>query len=129
MKPHVVFNGTTPYVRTSGSDCEFVVEKKRGDVFTQLPSPRFRIGVQEFVDETVEVHKPSVFSEIILWFDEERILLSIAPAYSDLAWFGQRRHDIHFVHEFYNSSITIRCTVRIKHTLEGWDVLWEGRME
>lgn len=50
---------------------------------TELASARVRIHIENFVDDRVEVHEPSVFSQIVLRFAQECVCLAVATMNGD----------------------------------------------
>ncbi len=50
---------------------------------TELASARVRIHIENFVDDGVEVHEPSILSQVVLRFAQERICLAVATVNGD----------------------------------------------
>jgi hypothetical protein len=68
-----------------------------GQGSTELPATRFGILLQQFIDNTIELHKTRIFTQVILGFDEKWITLAITPFDCDFPWFLHRIHNIHFI--------------------------------
>jgi hypothetical protein len=66
-----------------------------------MPFPGFRILFQQFVDNRVEVHQPSIFSEIVFWFPQKHVGVSVASLNRDLSGFLQGLHDLNFIIKAY----------------------------
>ena len=105
MKPHSSLSVTTPYVRISEAIQVGQVVEPRGQKnivsLTKLPPSRLGVGLQQFIDDGVEIHQPGVFSKIVLGFTEEHVRLSVRPANRDLARFRKRTHDFDVVRKLY----------------------------
>ena len=50
---------------------------------TELASARVRIHIENFVDDRVKVHEPSIFSQVVLRFAQECIGLAVATVDGD----------------------------------------------
>ena len=70
---------------------------------TELASSRFRVRLQQFVYDSIEIHQAGVLPQVVLWFSEENIRLAIASSYANFPWLRQRTHDLDFVVEIYKS--------------------------
>jgi hypothetical protein len=64
---------------------------------TELASARVGIHVEDFVDDGVEIHKPGVFSQVVLWLSQERVSLAIAAMNCDFSRFCKRLHDVNLI--------------------------------
>lgn len=64
---------------------------------TKLSSTRLDVLFQKFVDDAVEFHETSVFSEIVFRLHEEWITKTICATHRDLSRFLHRVHDFNFI--------------------------------
>jgi hypothetical protein len=66
---------------------------------TELASARVGIHIEDFVDDGVEIHESSIFSQVILWLAQECVCLTIAAMNCDFARFCERLHDLYLVRD------------------------------
>lgn len=66
---------------------------------TELPSARFRIRLEQFVDDSIEVHQPCILAQIILGLPKEHIYLAVATLNGELARPSQGSHNVNVVME------------------------------
>jgi hypothetical protein len=79
-------------------------------MLTHVSLPGFRATLQEFVDHRIEVHQSRVFSQIVIRFDEERVLLCIVPNEEYLLWSLKRCHDIDLIaHACFTRFLSDAC--------------------
>ena len=73
---------------------------------TELASTRVRVHIENLVDDRVEVHKPSIFSQVVLRFAQESVCLAVATMDGDFTRFCERFHNFNFVGKTCNVSIS-----------------------
>ncbi len=56
---------------------------------TKAPPTRLGVRLQQLIDDSVEVHEPSVLSEVVFGFPEEHVHLTVTPSDCDLPGFGK----------------------------------------
>jgi hypothetical protein len=66
-------------------------------MYTELSATGVGILLEQFVDDTVELHETSILAKIVFWFDQEGISNAVASSNGNLSWFLHRIHDIHFI--------------------------------
>lgn len=66
---------------------------------TELASTRVGIHIKDFVDDGVETHEPSIFSQVILWLAQECVSLTIATMNRDFARFCKRLHNLYIIRD------------------------------
>ena len=68
IKPHSSLSATTLYVLMSKFERCWLLTVGSSKSLTQLSPPGIRIPFEKLVDDSIEIHQPSILPKIILWF-------------------------------------------------------------
>jgi len=104
--------------------CEWPRGVSQGEKLTEFSSTRFRVGLQQFVYNTIEVHQPGVLPQIVFRFSEEDIRLAVTASYADFPWLRQGAHYLDFVVENCQKLGTESGKIRVQLTnIRRWERL------